>query len=1499
MNKVYKLIWSKTKHCYVVVSELAKNYAKSSCSFGFSRFLTTRILLSILSFGLFLPSLTYASYTNTSSGIFLVGYGADASSSSLNSVVLGAGSYAAETASYVFGDASIVMKSDAYAFGQHAVALESGSYAIGKDAVATEAGTISFGHASGDRNLVHNGSETFTDGTYSSDFYNRLVNVADGVAAHDVSTVGQTGSDLDFSNNTLYLKNKQGTVLDSVTLDLGVTYSAGDGLQLNNNVFSVKPGTNVTVNNTGINVLGTGTVSTGNAGLISGGTAYSELRPANANYIQQTNTTAQNLTALDSNLYTIADKVNNRCFGIKSTYYLSDLGEANIDEMQKLSAAGGVGLIEAYNAKYSNKGGIGAVGEQTIAIGHIAYAEGNHSITIGNNATSIISRKPDGTIVTGTTGGDNVYLKGIDQQGQRNSSEAGYYNSLGGYNVVIGDKTYSRASDSVAIGYNAYNSTGLRDDGTLTQETTYHVYGENSVAIGARASTMNSYATAVGAGAAARYKGTAIGDSTFAPEGSISIGYDASPRVLKTFPVGNDLSNSIITIGYESWAEIGRKHYTAYSPIAIGHKVVSEEALVIGANSKGNNGSIVIGENAVGKTRKNSAEPKGQVGDIVIGNNAYHWSDTDYDMGGNVLLGHNTYMSAASENSVAIGTNSEVDGDRVVSFGHPYRNTVEHPYDGELTRRLTNVTAGVKSTDAATVGQLTTISAGKNVFLDGGINANGSWRTEVNVKSTDIVSSTDTRLISSSAVHDSITRNSALVAGNGVVIQNNYSDPQYQTVADIIAPYSTGPKKYDALVNAVDRVHLKTGKTTAEITGISDTLWERLTDAIYDEDISGYLTQTRYDQLLATAIMVEPAEIQSKTLSLNVDSNGTIAKNNTAILTGGTVYDEVRPVDGKYVRTANSVAQNLRALDALMVGYDSASHDTLTMDGASGTKLTNLKQGTLSANSTDAVTGAQLFATNQNIAGFAADITRNKENIRDMNLSVSAALDSVSSSSLLVDTINTLKADASLNNLTEAGRQVIATAAANAVQEYMSSSQQSGNVVPPVAPMMMTSSLNNMLSITDAGNGSLHVGEGSSVNGTSSIAIGVGNQVNANNSGAFGDPSLINADASYVLGNDDTIHEGATGSFLVGNDSVSRAKAGLSLGSNNTLDTSAEDSVLLGNHAFASAKNSVALGSDSSVTEENTVSVGNDSLRRRITNLMDGRVSMESSDAVTGNQLYQTNTRVDSLADTIVTKADADASNIDVDKWQKKLGNGQITEGDTGLVTGGTVFDAFSKFNTVSSVASYDETSNQLRIGASSTYDNVDAVSVAKSDGSSRVITGVATDPLDSTSAANVGYVNAVNDMVIQSVNGALEKSNRKIEGVGASAAAMSALTPASFEGDERWSLAASVGNYRSETAGAVGSFYKPAENIMMNLRGSFGTDENMVAAGVAVSLSKGDVPGVTKRQLAQTVNTQAQRLDEATTVINTQAQRIQSMEEKMSMLEQELREMKSKLSEK
>ena len=569
-------------------------------------------------------------------------------------------------------------------------------------------------------------------------------------------------------------------------------------------------------------------------------------------------------------------------------------------------------------------------------------------------------------------------------------------------------------------------------------------------------------------------------------------------------------------------------------------------------------------------------------------------------------------------------------------------------------------------------------------------------------------------------------------------------------------------------------------------------------------------------------------------VKISAKADGVIAAGNTGLVTGGQVYNALQTYSGTVANIDGGV-------------YDTNS-DTLTFIGDKGTKLTNLKQGTLSASSTDAVTGAQLYATNHNISGFATDINRNKENIRELNTNIVAALESVSTMGYFVDNIDRLKADSSLNNLTAIGRQVIANEATNAVQKYLSANPVL-NASRPVTDSAL-SSPSNTLNITDAGNGSLHVGEGSSVSGTSSIAIGVGNQVNANNAGAFGDPSVINADGSYVLGNDDTVNTGAVNSFIVGNDSVSNAEGSLIMG--NHVTSNGKNGMALGNSSNVSAENAIALGYGSVADEKDTLSVGNDTLKRRITNLADGNLTAGSSDAVTGFQLYATNERVKANEEAITKKADTDASNINIDKWTEKLGTGKIEDGNGGLVTGGTVYDAVTNMKDAITNAS------PVKVDGDNIYIGVDmggnTISVANNKGDGRVITGVATNPQDASSAANVGYVNAVGQNIVQGVSEAFTRVNDRMDKVGAGAAAMAGLVPGSFEEDTKWNLSASVGNYRSATAGAVGAFYKPTGNVTIALKGAFGNGENMVSGGVGVALNKGDIPGVTKRQLATEV---------------------------------------------
>ena len=79
-----------------------------------------------------------------------------------------------------------------------------------------------------------------------------------------------------------------------------------------------------------------------------------------------------------------------------------------------------------------------------------------------------------------------------------------------------------------------------------------------------------------------------------------------------------------------------------------------------------------------------------------------------------------------------------------------------------------------------------------------------------------------------------------------------------------------------------------------------------------------------------------------------------------------------------------------------------------------------------------------------------------------------------------------------------------------------------------------------------------------------------------------------------------------------------------------------------------------------------------------------------------------------------------------------------------------------------------------------------------------------------------------------------------KVNKVGANAAAMANLHPMEFDPSSKWNIAAAIGNYGSETAAALGAFYRPNDDVMVNLSTAFGTGENMVGGGVSVRLGKG-----------------------------------------------------------
>ncbi len=112
-------------------------------------------------------------------------------------------------------------------------------------------------------------------------------------------------------------------------------------------------------------------------------------------------------------------------------------------------------------------------------------------------------------------------------------------------------------------------------------------------------------------------------------------------------------------------------------------------------------------------------------------------------------------------------------------------------------------------------------------------------------------------------------------------------------------------------------------------------------------------------------------------------------------------------------------------------------------------------------------------------------------------------------------------------------------------------------------------------------------------------------------------------------------------------------------------------------------------------------------------------------------------------------------------------------------------------------------------------------------------ITGVTDGEISSTSTE------AINGSQLWETNQNIDKLGGRLDKVGAGAAALAALHPLDFDPDDKLQFSAGVGNYKGETAAALGAFYRPTEKVMFSVAGTMGNGENMVNAGVTFALDR------------------------------------------------------------
>ena len=150
-------------------------------------------------------------------------------------------------------------------------------------------------------------------------------------------------------------------------------------------------------------------------------------------------------------------------------------------------------------------------------------------------------------------------------------------------------------------------------------------------------------------------------------------------------------------------------------------------------------------------------------------------------------------------------------------------------------------------------------------------------------------------------------------------------------------------------------------------------------------------------------------------------------------------------------------------------------------------------------------------------------------------------------------------------------------------------------------------------------------------------------------------------------------------------------------------------------------------------------------------------------------------------------------------------------------------------------------------------------------------VTGVAAGAVTAGSkdAVNGGQLYATNQLVkdnasnISLLGNSIDKLDNRVNKVGAGAAAFAALHPLDFDPEDKWDFAAGYGNYSGASAVALGAYYRPNEDTMFSVGGSFGNGENMVNAGVSLKLGQSSHAPASKAAMEKKISALSQEVEE------------------------------------
>ena len=992
MNHIYKLVWNRARNMYMAVSETAKSHWKSGSISRAGR-KTAAILLAVLALTAGVGTVSLAAAPNTPGNGDGVAIGENSNAPKKENVAIGKGagiSYS-NGASTATGD--IVVGSGANI---NNYASQGGSIAIGKNAKV--------------ENMAGGGEASFAFGqtTFSGSWWSSSRIPADpskvvGSIAIGDNTFARTGSTMIGSHN--YKGELGDTTVDSTSTR---TYAL--------NVYATTVGANSFSN-------GAFTTNTGSYNIISseynGGRSANPVKNMGATITGALNS-IESIGADDySGIANTVSGIANRTSNSNGTLIYGAGNEVtnSITSLEDIPTDSG-NSAKAFSEKLRDTIKASNSGGATLAIGggnKIDHAVRSQAIGVNNTLTGNLYHE-DGLSFLG--------IPDVNEYSAQYNMVDGYNNNVANVNhaYVIGannniqGKTFSDATKDgvlsetdrekakkddnlIVIGDNHTLANDVSNNIILgTADKTLTTRASNIVMIGHNADAQKEGGVALGADSVAAIDKDAVGydpangdhqtDTTGtwkSTAAAVSVG-DASKNMTRQITgvaAGTQDTDAVnvaqLKAAQTHFYSVNSTDEKAGNYNNDGAKGKNSLAAGVGALANGNN-SVAIGTKAKAQNDALAVGESASAGNtgIAIGMNA------NAGYGQNMALGYYASVANGVTNSTALGYGSQVtkrdilksDGnDGVISVG----KSVGQSGETGMTRRIINVKAGVKATDAANVSQLTELKEGEHISITDSATPNEKGQTvkTISVKVDGQIEKGNTGILSGDTVYKEVH-----VDKDGNYIKSGY------TVAENL--------------NALD------GKV-----------------------------KTNADNIEKNGQAIEKNSARIDTNSKNIEKNSqAIEKNSARIDTNAKNIEKNSQAIEKNSARIDTNAKNIEK-NSQAIEKNSARIDTNSKNIEKNSQAIEKNSARIDTNAKN------IEKNSQAIEKTSALVQTNAQNIEKNGEAIEKNSGRIDTNSKNIETLQKTKADTNLSNITDAGKTVINNIAKKSVKVEAGSSNVS------------------------------------------------------------------------------------------------------------------------------------------------------------------------------------------------------------------------------------------------------------------------------------------------------------------------------------------------------------------------------------------------------------------------------------------------------------------------